>query len=517
MNEESQSNLKNHLILRENSLVFKFAKHKKIANLSVQHLAQAIIENIKNNDTQKVLISHQGTEVKNDYFKNFNFIFLDSKNFKVFNYENAFGVDNILNEIVYRKEHFDYSIHLVFAKKNKALEIQIRDNNFQLISNELINKIYSSYKNKILEFKTIHELKSNIIPIQKYIDLLASKDEILKAFANVKQRYKTSSLIYSDSTFSRELLSSLFTGYNNSFEVLNRRKISFLATKITMKFFPRVYLEKKHIENIFYMGAYNDLHLALWIDRHFKWVEFQTLVLIYLDFLLEEIKRTNKDISQLFVVIPQNASFRIVELLKKYKVKTYFYNNNEIDKWLSDENCLFAYLDEQAIANPRYSKHFNNYYFAICLLWMFNTYANRNNLLSFKYNQLNDRLGKFKLKKSYIKEDYKNIETIIKYISNTHREYSKVFQGINVYRSWNGHKYMLLKLLTDKKHQVILYWDDNKQKLVVEYQLCLEYEEKANNTFFDLIKMKLAIHKMLRKSKNFVASKNTTQIDKQTK
>ncbi|RMX35831.1 MAG5620 family putative phospho-sugar mutase [Mycoplasmopsis fermentans] len=483
-----------NLLIRNDTFLFKTNNKEKIELSSILRLLQAINKTILKSNSN-ILLSFEGQEFYNENIQYFSSYFIKN-NHNVFKYHNNFSISLILDEYAYKKASYDFLIKFKNIKNDNYITIQIFDKNFEILTSENLQKIYDYYQLNKWQNKEIVIKDPKLVNEFELIDELASKEQILKAFVNVKQRYKTLSYFASDNKFSQSIGTELLNNYQNKY-ITNNKNISLLNLKWLTFFAASSWYRENKIQNIFHFDINSNLNVCLRLNDKFKWLNSHELVLIYLDFFLEEIKRNGIDISNSYVVVPQNTTYQILELLKQYKVKYYFYDLKNINKQLKNESCLFAYIDNKFIANPRYSTEFNNYYFFICLIWMLNSYTNRNNLLSFKYNQLAERVGKIKISKKSYKYSFDKLENLIKYFS---LNYKRWFTAFNAYRVWNDHKYMLFKLINNKKHQMIFYWDDVKGKLVIEYQMCCNFENISNTVWRDKLKLQILLFVLIKKA-----------------
>lgn len=155
-------------------------------------------------------------------------------------------------------------------------------------------------------------------------------------------------------------------------------------------------------------------------------------------------------------------------------MRYFYYNLDIIEELLNDENCLFIYLFEKINVNLRYLKIYNNYYFLICLVWMFNIYRNRNNLLLFKYNLFKENFGSIYVIKKYKKIEFVNLNNLVLIIENKYLE-SKLFNKIVIFKFWCENNYVILKFYFDNsKNFVLIYYDFEKENIVFEYYIFSE-------------------------------------------
>ncbi|UUD34929.1 hypothetical protein NPA07_03905 [Mycoplasmopsis caviae] len=483
-----------NLLICNNGFLLKSYAGNKIELSTILRLMQAFNNSILNKHCN-ILLSYEGSSFDSDNFKYIASYFIQ-KGHIVFNYHNCLSTNLILDEFAYKKGKYDFLIKFNNIINNHYLEVKILDNNFELLNTQVQENIYNYYQNNSWENQEIKLNSPILINEFELIDELTSNEQMLKAFTNVKQRYKTLSYFAYDNDFSKRVGSELLNNYQCKF-ISNNKNISLSRLKWLSFFATRSLYYKQKIQNIFHFDNNSNLSVCLRLSEKFKWLNSHELVLIYLDFFLEEIKRNGIDITNSFVIVPQNTTFQILELLKQYKVKYYYYDPNGNSKLLKSENCLFAYIENKYIANPRFSNQFNNYYFFICLIWMLNSYTNRNNLLSFKHNQLSERVGKVKIFKKSYKFQFDKIDNLLKYFS---LNYKRWFVTYNAYKVWNDNKYMLFKLINNRKHQAIFYWDDIRERLVVEYQMCSHFEDISNSIWIDKIKLQILLYFLIKQS-----------------
>lgn len=341
-----------NLLIRNDTFLFKTNNKEKIELSSILRLLQAINKTILKSNSN-ILLSFEGQEFYNENIQYFSSYFIKN-NHNVFKYHNNFSISLILDEYAYKKASYDFLIKFKNIKNDNYITIQIFDKNFEILTSENLQKIYDYYQLNKWQNKEIVIKDPKLVNEFELIDELASKEQILKAFVNVKQRYKTLSYFASDNKFSQSIGTELLNNYQNKY-ITNNKNISLLNLKWLTFFAASSWYRENKIQNIFHFDINSNLNVCLRLNDKFKWLNSHELVLIYLDFFLEEIKRNGIDISNSYVVVPQNTTYQILELLKQYKVKYYFYDLKNINKQLKNESCLFAYIDNKFIANPRYS------------------------------------------------------------------------------------------------------------------------------------------------------------------
>ncbi|MBZ4195437.1 hypothetical protein LAD73_01720 [Mycoplasma sp. 1331] len=494
---------KEELFLCSDSLLIKSDRKNPISDFSISFLFELIYKTIIKDDAS-FLISYQGDEKHYNIVESlWNIDVLNRKN--LFKYDSHCSTDISLDILAAKKYNIDYVVKLKIGRKCDFIYFYVYDlkNNYY-ISEQEYREVYKSFfinPTKAKINNDIHADETKIISLDNLVTLQASNSEILKAFSNVKQRYRSKNMILTNDLYSLTLVENLFKNYDSSFKI----KSNTIKNKINNFFYKLFHSNVSNLrpyQSIINIDSFTNLDISLNLNYKLKKVTLNTAVLIYLDFLIDEIKRSKFiDVSNLFVVIPQNATFQIIELLDQYNIKYVYYDPTAIYKYLWDENCLFAYTLDSVNANPRYSKINNNFYFLICLVWMLNSYTNRNNLLSFKYNLLCENFGKVK---SIIKEykfDSGNVHKIKSIIEQNAK--NKIFDKYEIFDIFISEKFVIAKfLMSDKKHQTIMWYDYKNSKICIEYQICFELNKNMRAWKFDYIRSKFFIKKLLKKAKN---------------
>ncbi|MGV2393354.1 UNVERIFIED_CONTAM: hypothetical protein O8I53_10585 [Campylobacter lari] len=206
----------------------------------------------------------------------------------------------------------------------------------------------------------------NYIDINQVIDYQASQKGILKDFAFVKSRYKSKSLMFLNNEYQTKMLGQLFENYDSDVNVLKSNhdyaKIRFY------KLFSQTFYQNKKYQSIFKIDEFANLDTYLYVNKKYRLFNEHQLILLYLDFLINELKRSGVNTKELFVIVPHNATYQVIELLKFYDIKYYYYNQKNINNHINNDKCLLYYANGYFNTNPKYSKVFNNYYFLTSLI-----------------------------------------------------------------------------------------------------------------------------------------------------
>ncbi|QSF13733.1 MAG5620 family putative phospho-sugar mutase [Mycoplasma sp. Mirounga ES2805-ORL] len=499
MDKEVVLNTKNNLIVLPRSIMLDSVDAKKDISFSLSILAQSISKVIE--PVEKILVSFQG-DIIDEKYKLILFSALSKKG-KIYEYSYYESIPLVVDEYLLKKEKYNTLLKIVYDKNN-FLEISIFDSNMML-KKELFENVKEEYLS-LNEYTVPTSLETEKINLSEYIKELASTDEMLKAFKNLRHKYKTSSLFKIDDSIGNVLMKEAINNSKNNALFYKKNKFKNpLNIKLLTKIFKTHFSNNLKVSNLFLIDKFDNINLSFLIDNKYKWLNSNELAALYLDFLLEELKRNKVDISGSFVILPQNAPLGLFELLKSYKIKQIFYDDNNFDEMIRKENCIFAYTDKSFYPNPIYSKVVNNYYFIFTIIWMLNAYKNRNNILTYKYKNHNEIFGKIITKHVNQKFNKSNLDLLIKYISNNYKniKYSQ-FDLINVYKTWNNNKLVLLKLISNNKHQLIISFDPKNNQLHFEYQLCKEYQNTiSNNVFISYIKQRFFIFKLMKGFKRF--------------
>ncbi|WP_051590856.1 MAG5620 family putative phospho-sugar mutase [Mycoplasmopsis felifaucium] len=485
-----------------NSILLKSSSKNPISDFSYNLLCNLIQDKVLQNASgKKILISYQGNPKFYSIVEKINYFFKNHKHI-IYNYDSKISTDPTLDELAFKKAKLDYFIKIISHQNDTNLTFKIYNQTLNYIYGENLEKVANLFNENIknqsenFEIKKVHDL--NLVDANNLIQEQASKSEILRAFINVKPRYKSKNLIITQDTYSQELLNNLLTNYDSKFIC---RPFDLKTRWILMinKLFNKSYTIKNLYQSLIKVNDYSNLKINLLIDRKLVSLNTNQVVLIYLDFFLEELKRSKTvNLKDLFVLVSPNASYQVLELLKQYNVKYYFANSKALSSVINHEKCIFAYSYDKINANPRYSHIFNSYYFIVCLIWMLNSYVNRNNLLSFKNDKLIENFGKVIFKTKEVSFNYENISSLVKHFINTYKK-SKTYDLINVFKFWSDNKYALLKLINStRKHTTILTYDFINDKLIIEHQLCSEYNQNDIPYFLDYSRMKKYINKSIK-------------------
>lgn len=480
MDNNATLKVKNNLYLCDNCLFFKPAINEQVSDFSFQILADLIAKHqLKNDLNNKILISYEGDENTYKTVNLLNFL-LTKKGYTIYNFDAKFGVNISLDEIALKMHNLDLIIKIITCKNDpNSKVIYLYDSSLNYVPTHMLFNIFKEYREtNPNDYKPLNyddNFKVEMLKTKDLIDLQASKEEILKAFANVKPRYKSKNIIISNNEYANFLISKLLRNYDSDFLLKKDSNLTKFWLWWFKKFHRQTY-EHSHNQGIFHVDNLSNFSYNLFLNRKIVNLNINEIVMIYLDFLIEEIKRSKtKDINDLFVVISPNSSYKITEILRQYNVKYYYYDNRQIDRLLNDKNCLFAVSFDKINANPRYSKIPNNYFFFICLTWMLNSYTNRNNLLSFKYNKLIENFGEIVYKQKRYKFKNKNIPPLIKNITKKHKTFKHIFEELKVFDFSSLEKYVILKLTSYKRHAVILSYCPLREELIVDFQMCSQY------------------------------------------
>ncbi|WP_156935929.1 MAG5620 family putative phospho-sugar mutase [Mycoplasmopsis primatum] len=517
--ELKQEEAKNTLFICNCALLLKIYKKNPINDFSFSFLLEQIFNYLNQEQNSSILLSYQGNQKGYktvELIKNIPSV----KNLKVYSYDSTYSTDISLDLIALKKFNINYLIKIIVSKKNDSISIKIFNSQTNdYLDNLQLQQIYDSYQNdsKTTIDNMPFEPTIEFLNLKNLIIEQASKNEILKDFVNVKPRYISNNIAITNDDYTTELLSELFRNYAANFLIKKDNLFSKINT-LWYSIFRTDSSVRKGYQSIINIDAYSNLIVNLFLDLRLKKLNLNEIVLIYLDFLIEELKRSQTvNIKNLFVLVSPNVSYQLLDLLKQYGLKYYFYNHSNLTQKINDENCLFAYTFDQVNGNPRYSKQLNNFYFLICLVWMLNSYTNRNNLLSFKYNQLCENFGKIQYKKQIIKFDDELIPDLVSLITNNYHQF-KDFNQIKVFKFWTHDKYALLRLYsTKKRHAIIIYYDYTIASLVIEYQMCYQYNKETFPWRFDLFKYKLNLNKWLKnvksKTENIQNNQNQDEIE----
>ncbi|VEU75332.1 Uncharacterised protein [Mycoplasmopsis maculosa] len=514
MRQANNNNNKNTLFWCNNSLVLKAYGKNAISDFSLSLLIDLFQKHIFIGNNKKILVSYQGNIKNYKLVEKINYCIAKHEHF-VYNYGKKSSFDISLDDVALRHNNLDYVVKIYGYKKN-VYKIRVYDKSNMFLNNDVFRKIYEQY-NKFDSKDYTGEIISNSyltkkINVEELISIQCSHEELLKDFTYIKSRYKSKSLMFSQNDFTKKTLSKLFNNYESDVDVLNKPTLSendlFLKT-----IFDKSIFQRKKIQSIFKINDFSNIETYLYVDKKYKYFNENQLMLLYLDFLINELKRSGINTKELFVILPYNASFQIVELLKFYDVKYHYYNQKNINNFLNNENCLLTYANNKFNTNPRFSKVFNIYYFLISLIWMLNSFRNRNNLLSFKWKELYENHGLVLYKHKEYKFDNSKIKSFIDIVSRNFNVTKAYFKNLKIYKSFMDDKYTLFKFTSDKKHQIIVFYDYITEKLIFDYQFCLESNKTSVSWYLDYLQMFFKFKKWMRQAIKSNVSNLENSID----
>ncbi|WP_406614964.1 MAG5620 family putative phospho-sugar mutase [Mycoplasmopsis hyopharyngis] len=486
--------INHHLIFNHD---FGFANFNQY---SASWLAQALNQVVFENQEQKIFISTENDFACSLAFANFkDKLALINHNFYEFN--NHQNVSFNFAFFCAKKQNVDYLIHFNSFKESKTVQIKIYNfkrgfNNYLLDVKvqELLNFLN---QNDLQDFN-YGEYSSFKVEYDLLLDQYCSSDHLLKAFANIKQRYKTKSFINSKNLFALEESKYLLSRYNTPIiEVKNLNGL--LKTIGKSKIIDQWFFKDKKINNIFSFDQNNNIFVMTKLTDRYLRLNNHNLALIYLDFFIQELKVDGEvNLNDLFVILPVDAPKTLKILLNRYKIAIKYENDENYDQIIKDQNCLFFYNENRFCPNSRFFFYYDNYYFLVCLIWMFNSFLNRNNLLTYKWKQLKENLGEISYKNKIFKFKKINFDWIsfLKKIN-----FKAKNQSIEIIDFKNELFHYLFKIKTSNNHYVIVKKSNINHHIYVDFQLMNEYHETVNNVFLDYFRLAKSIKKILRIAK----------------
>ncbi|WP_029512994.1 MAG5620 family putative phospho-sugar mutase [Mycoplasmopsis iners] len=489
------------------SFVFRKVKNLDNLSLSLNYFVQAFSA-IFSDQINKILISPSGDLIQQNTFNSFVEFFTSF--YQTLFFDKYSSVPLEIDEYVYNHEKYDVLFKISLNKKLDYLVIDILSFKNHKLTKELLKKIKETYE--LLNDMHFDTNKTNLVSLSldKYLNYFASSNSTTGDFKKLKERYKSVLAFNFKTNTQKSLVSKMLKFYKNDYKIVPFAYNGFWR-KIWFNLFSDLKKNKKHVHAIFNWQKNNTFQTWFKINNKFELIESSDLALIYLNFFFEELKRSHEDLSEKYVVISHDSNYKLLKFLKQFKIKYYYFDEENHHSNINNPNCLFVYINNYFLSNTMSFKVFNNSYFLLCLIWMFNNYRNRNNLLTFKYKQLEDNFGITKTKiveKAYQIDKLDNlIKAATKFINLKHKH--NLINKINVFNDYEDKKLFLFKLLTSKNHAVILSYDFLKKKLVIQYQLCKQYEYESRNIILDFLLLKLEVRKILRISKKIL--KNSAQ------
>lgn len=491
------------MIYENNHIYFSYSKKSlSLLKRSILPLINAILSVVNINNNEKIWISYESGDLSEIIINSCNIF--NSKGYQTFIFDNFEQSNVSLDEYLYLEKGFNW--HLRFTKYNKDKKIKIdffnimkqaRMSQPQANSEQIVQK-YLSQDGFDIE---VDESILNFIPYHQTIKYVSSNKWILKAFAKIHHRYKGRVFIGTENKTSLELCASIMRQSNTDVEFV-KKSINLKRFKINSWFYkPKLLAHKNKTMALIHFDKYHDINLAIRQHNSYLWLSKDELALVYFDFIFEEMKRAKLNMADLFVVVPVNASKQLFELLTQYNISYRYYQNEYVLEYIDDKKCIFIYDGKQFNADPRFSRRFNNYYFLACIIWMLNSYQNRNNLLPFKNRRLKEIFGSYKhytIEEKVNFDDIKKLENFIKNYSTNglikKLEINKaIFHNIK-----QNDKLFLFTLTLVNNHQLNFMFDEQKNKLVIENCICVEYDYKSYSFIIEKFKIKKLIKTILK-------------------
>lgn len=462
------------------------------------------------NKNSKILVTILG-KTQHQYIRKLS-AFLQTKKHQIYTYDKPVSSSLWIDELAFKTNELDYLIKIFIDSKNQNAYIKILDKNLQSINKHLLEKIVESYnENLVFKFDSTTAQSFNNIKYQTIVKSSTSKSGILKPFIGIRQRYKSKTYLFHQNNLnSFEISKSLLTSYPSDF-IAKNKSLSIKKIKTLLYFF-EAYFAREKISSIIHQNEVDKIDIFLRINNKFQLINSNLLAMIYLDFYLEEYKRAHVDISKFNVLIPHSANNGVKELLSQYNVSWEYFDEATYKDLLKNPNYVFAYNENNFIANPKYSNEFNNHYFITCLIWMINSYLNRNNLLSFKHNRIIECFGQYKQVNFQHKIVVKNIDYLIEFTKEfVKNKPLKNIQNCSAILSYEDSKFYLFKLSNLKNHEIIVYYDFAADKIKVITNLCYVYKFKPVFAFFDTFKAKVLTSKIFKLIKKFLSKKHNNK------
>ncbi|WP_129622864.1 MAG5620 family putative phospho-sugar mutase [Mycoplasmopsis columbinasalis] len=494
-------------------LVLEKPLNGKKLNYSLNLLAQAIQKTLNINSKFKLFISYQGMFLPKKIFQNV----LDYFSFfcETTTYNSLLSIPLELDYYAQTKLGYDFLIKAIYHHKLKKLVIKLVNFNEE-IPVEKLTEIVNIYQT-LNEYSALsNRAKSNSLNIAQLLHTLSDlKTGLTKDFVSLKERYKTQFFINSRSIVARNLATELFTNYKNNYQL----GATFFPTYISTWFW-RWRLKTKKNKNLtaVYDLDFND-NLEAWfvLNQKLKKLNNLDLALFFLYFFLEEFKFKKTSLDDHFVVISHESSYKIVELLKLYKVKYYFYNNQTINEYLQDPNCLFVFTNKTFIITPTESLPFQNYYFLLYLTIMHNSYKNRNNLLTFKYRQVLELFGLTKSLRVHKKFKQEKLYFLLRAVRTIFNSFNSgtLFNNLIVHNKQEKDRIILFQFTSEKHHTMTWSYDLVAEKIQINYDVCFQYNFKSNGSHLNFLKMWWLSRKIFKQTKKLYRSYQKTK--KQTK
>ncbi|TQC54079.1 hypothetical protein E1I18_00540 [Mycoplasmopsis mucosicanis] len=504
------TNLKAKLYKYNINLVFKpSSKKESINQQSLMLLASMINMHIKPNS--KILISLEGY-TEGQYISKISRL-LRQQNHQIFEYDIAQSVALTLDEYVMKQNNIDYLIKISIVGKLNNVQINLYDANLHHFSSEIIEKIHTNYElNPLLDQSIAHQ-NNEYINLKSYQDELCSNNKILKAFVNIKQRYKSLFYLAHNNFNALEIAKTLLDNLKNDYR-FNNKKSTLFWLKFKATFLRRLFL-RKEIFNLFYFDQNSQMHVGLNIKNKFKFFSNHELALLYLDFYFEEYLRAKFDISKFKVLLPYDSTLLLKNMLKQYNVHYEYFDENTQNSVLNDKSYIFAYDKNKFNGNPKFSSLLNNYYFFACLIWMLNSYTNRNNLLAYKYKKVQESFGKIKTNRFQFSVSVDQSDKLIQFTNQLNRILkSRRIKEIEIINKWNDNNFYLANIYTHKNTQFSVFYDFINQKLNISLNFYIVYEHKSVYSLSEHIKnlfLTLKIAKNFKKMCKIASNKHVSK------
>lgn len=479
------------------------------------YLLSYAMDKVLNNENiiaseNKILFSIKSKKIKQNLLKDFVAFF--SQKFQIFKYKKDFNAIDEFDYYFATNRKINYLLQLDYEKETKKLMIFLYENN-EFYNHELLKKLFLfleklDWDNALLSRDYHRQLcklnKANL----NLINLDLEINEILTSQINQNwlkiKRWRSEHLIlktqnkanYQIFSYINQKICDFFFLKKLWFFKKEKNKTSFVWNPL--KVLNRRVISFKNSSNF-------DFKLNYW--NPYSKLSESFLAFLLLNFLYEESRLMNKKFDNYYVVLSNDASPAFINFLEQINLKIEWYQNEKHYELLNNENCFFSYVEGKFNLNPKLNSYFDNYNFLIVFILMLNTYKNRNNLLLYKINQLQTLYGVYKNTQKHIKIKNLNFETLALKLDELRKLKNPLIEKINLIGTWNLNKFCIYKIELKHHSQIIIWFDPRKDEILIEFNLCLEYQNLNNLSLLKKLRIIILFYKLRKKIKNLLFNK----------
>ncbi|ADE19976.1 MAG5620 family putative phospho-sugar mutase [Mycoplasma crocodyli] len=400
------------------------------------------------------------------------------------------GFDENINEDIIRtvadSQNFDCSIFIMNEVDNLHGKIKLFKNNGKLVDKD----VYTSIINSIFTYETVKLDEVMLSYDQTSLKKITShlSEELVKIYVEKFPSYTQNLFIYGNfyDKLQYEIFTKVIRNLGFKFNNVSKNMLGRDLVKGAFNFLNILKITKKSPDLFFICDQRNMLEIYLKINGSLKKFGQDSIAFIFIDFMFSFWKKNN--MLDRKVVLPPNASKKIITLLDNYHIK-HIYEN----EYIAEENVLFNYSNFQFSSGIKNNLNLNNTSFIIMLVILLNNYKNKNDLLNYKYNQSLEIYSNYsKLTKSIKLDTSKINEVECTFPLNMNiTKKDKIMEIIN-YNFRRDNIYYINGYITSSGINFIIYYN------FLTNSLTIELEQKNNADRFRLTNF-LIRHLVMRK------------------